>query len=282
MLFIKNLTNLTGDKIGLTMTSGEEISVALKIADTEPVTLTKSKIQSILSNLRKSFEYIGTTTNHLEKGEVVDVISTEIMSNKVTELNFFSKETKTVFTETSELPVVIGEYDADTANDKHFPRDMIVFIVPNGENDDYKLIIDERNLGAPVLIKDIGEYRIIGVFSKYPIWANLKFPAYMYIKNGNDNIAGFKLGSTTNKKLTKNSPIEVNVTEAVDYLNESFRIIKERKSQNDSKKHDNNKPGQGSGKKFTKGQKPNNGRTNIPSKFRNGKGTRETNGRKYR
>lgn len=286
MLFIKNLTKLSGDKIKLTMTMGDEISVALKIADTEPVTLAKSRVQGILTNLRKSFEYIGTTTKHLEKDE--NSLSTEIMSNKVTELGFFTKEIKTVFTEVVNFPVIIGEYDKDIAGDKHFPRDMILFIVPN-DGEHFELVVDERNLGAKTITQDIGEYRLIGVFTKWPIWAKLKFPAYMYIKNHETEavVAAFKLGFKTDKKLTKNCIIDVDINEAVDYLDESFRIMKEKKSkQGNVVTHDtygkanNNQQKQGFGKKFNKDQTSNKNRTGVPAKYKNGNSTKPGNGNK--
>lgn len=287
MLFIKNLTKLSGSEIGLTMTTGNEISVELKIADAEPVTLAKSKVQDILVNLKKSFEYIGTTTNHLDKTE--NVTTTELMSNKITELGFFAKGIKTVFTEATSFPVTIGEYDKEAMGDKHFPRDMILFILPNGENDDYKLVIDERNLGAATIVKNVGEYRLIGVFSKWPIWSKLRFPAYMYIQGGDSAVvSAFKLGSKTDKKLTKNCLIEVTIQEAVDYLDESFRIMNERRSQNSSgvdrrNKASYNKPNQTSDKKFEKNpDSSNRGRAGVPSKFKNGNSTRLSNKNKNR
>ena len=228
MLFIKNLTNLDGSEIEVGLTgNGKEVSVSLTIAKESPITLAKSTVEGVASALKKSVEYIGG---------IVDVLKTDgtttttcLMSKKATELNFLVKDTKTVLKETKEFPVTIGTYDEkDEVDNVHYPRDMILFIVPtmvDGVKKDYSLVVDRRNLGAATVTKDIGDYRVIGMFVNCPIWMRLKFPAYAYIKGEKDEVLGaIKLGYKTEKKVTRNQVHDVDAKEAVDYLAESFRI----------------------------------------------------------
>lgn len=251
MLFIKNLTKLAGSDIRIAMKTGTEITVSLTIAEEAPIILVKSAIEGITSNLKKSFEYIGNAVGVLDKDDTT--VSTQLLSNKVTELGFLVKDAKAVFKDTKEFPVTIGIYDEkDQAEDSHYPRDMIVFIVPrversetpgtSGVEKDYTLVVDRRNIGCPTIVHDIGDYRIIGMFVKWPIWMRLKFPAYAYIKDEDDNaLAGIKLGYKTEKKMTRNQVIDVEVSEAVDYLTESFRILKENREKKGSNNKESNK-----------------------------------------
>lgn len=285
MLFIKNLTNLEGSEIEVSLTrNGDEVSVSLAIAKESPITLAKSTVEGVASTLKKSVEYIGG---------IVDVLKTDgattttcLLSKKATELNFLVKNTKTVLKETKDFPVAISAYDEkDQADDVHYPRDMILFIVPNvvdGVKKDYSLVVDRRNLGAATIVQDIGDYRIIGMFMKWPIWARLKFPAYAYIQGDKEEVLGaIKLGSKTEKKLTKNAIQDVDAKEAVDYLTESFRILKENRDKKEATtRQENNgrdrRPannGQQKQGNFNKGSEKNHGRVGFPSKFKSGNAT---------
>lgn len=290
MLFIKNLTNLDGSEIEVGLTgNGKEVSVSLTIAKESPITLAKSTVEGVASALKKSVEYIGG---------IVDVLKTDgtttttcLMSKKATELNFLVKDTKTVLKETKEFPVTIGTYDEkDEVDNVHYPRDMILFIVPrivrkpdcDGYAVDYSLVVDRRNLGAATVTKDIGDYRVIGMFVKWPIWMRLKFPAYAYIKGEKDEVLGaIKLGYKTEKKVTRNQVQDVDVKEAVDYLAESFRILKENRDKKEAAQGNNTKdrrPAFASrdikqpkaGNTSNKGADRNHGRVGFPSKFKSG------------
>ena len=239
MLFIKNLTKLGGSEIKINLAKEDGLStIALTIGNDEPVNLLSSSVEEIYPSFKKSIEYVGGITNNLEDND--GTLGTCLLDNKPTEVSFIVKDTKIVIKDTEFFPVVVDKYDEqDKDSDVHYPRDMILFIVPNAPEENYKIVVDKRNLGAPIIVKDTDNYRVIGLFVKWPIWMKLKFPAYAYIVNDNNNgeettpydnvIGAIKLGYKTEKKSTKNQIQDVDVKGAVDYLTESFRILRENR-----------------------------------------------------
>lgn len=234
MLFIKNLTNLSGSDIKITINKGDEISCSLSGLGTEqPVTLFKTEIQEILPNVLRSFNHITKATGVWEDSD--DNVSSVLLDNRITKLAFFAKGMRTVFTETTNFPLTISKYDQEIMGDKRLPKDAILFIVPkqvDGSDVNFKVNIDKRNLCVPVLVEEVGDYKILGVFPKWMIWANLKFPAYICITNEDtdETIAAFKLGHTNKHNIVLNCVIDVDdVNEAAEYLKESARILEEKK-----------------------------------------------------
>ena len=250
MIFIKNcVKDLPSESVTLVMAEGEKVvTLDLNIVGEESVNLVKSSVAGVENSMRKSLEYIGDAVNYLDKTDNVTI--TNILDNKPTEVAFFVKGIKTVLTETDKFPNTISKYDEDDEATKknHYPRDMVVLIVPNeigGEEVDYTLVVDKRNLGANTNIVKREKYTLIIMYVKWPIWAKLKFPAYAYAKpiykdgRESDPYIAFKLGSFDNKKIQKNQIVNVDGKEAKDYLEESFRILRERKEKNNEKSGNN-------------------------------------------
>lgn len=235
MIFIKNCTtDLTGKDVTLTLEEKEKLStLSLTIKGEDPIQLVKSTVNGVAEAIRKSIKYIASITNSDETN------TSCILDNKESEIAFFVKGKRTVLKETSTLPNTIGEYDEVMDGDKHYPRDMIVMIVPNhngnGGKLTHKLVVDRRNLGASTQTIEGKEYSIIIMYVKYPIWSNLRFEAYAYIKTEKEDgdsvvTTAFKLGTSPNKNLAKNQIVDVDPKIAVDYLEESFRILREKKN----------------------------------------------------
>ena len=235
MIFIKNCTtDLTGKDVKLTLEEQEKVAkLSLTIKEEEPIALVKTAVNGVCEALRKSMKYIASITN----SDVSDTVS--ILDNKTSELAFFVKGKRTVLKETTTLPNTIGEYDEIMDGEKHYPRDMVVLIVPNYDENGgkltHRLISDRRNLGAPTQTVEREKYSIIIMYVKYPIWANLKFAAYAYVKTEKEDGStvvntAFQLGTSTNKNLSKNQVIDVDPKIAIDYLEESFRILREKKN----------------------------------------------------
>lgn len=269
MIFIKNLTKLNGSEIEIGLTeNGDGVSISLTIAKETSITLAKTTTEGVASTLRRSVERIGKLVDVLKvDGETT---STCLLDNKPTELNFVVKNSKVVIKKSDEFPVTIGKYEEeDEKNNVHYPRDLIVFIVNktvDGVDKDYRLVVDRRNLGAPIFTTDIGDFRIIAMPVKYPMWSRLKFPAYAYIKGNDDEVlTEIKLGFKQDRKITKNQVLEVEPNEAVDYLTETFRIMREKYNDGVKTRHytnggyndnrhsqrngNNNRPNNGRGRK---------------------------------
>lgn len=246
MIFIKNcVKDLPGENVTLVMTEeNDNITLDLNIRGEETVNLVKSSVPGVTTSMRRSLEYIGDAVNYLDKTDGVTI--TNILDNKPTEVAFFVKGIKTVLTETDKFPNTISKYEEenDLPKKNHHPRDMIVLIVPNeidGDEVNYTLVVDKRNLGANTNVVKREKYSLIMMYVKWPIWAKLKFPAYAYVrvdyKDDRESIpyAAFKLGSFDNKKIQKNQIIDVDGKEAKDFLEESFRILREKKEKNNDR-----------------------------------------------
>lgn len=242
MIFIKNFAKkLSSNDVRLELTTENgESRLDLCIAEENPIGLVKSSVQGVSESMKKSIGYIGNLTNYIEEAE--NKVSVNILDNKASEVAFFVKGAKTVIKDTSSLPNIIDVYDEIAENNKHYPRDVIAIIVPNKTDDgkelsDFSLVVDRRNLGAKTVTIYLNDYSVILMYVKWPIWAKLKFPAYAYVKavvaNDTDEkeyeeIGAFKLGSITNKKIQRNQVIDVDIKEAKDYLDESFKILREK------------------------------------------------------
>lgn len=249
MLFIKNLTNLKGSQIKLNLhQGGEESYISISVDNSPELALLRTGLKGIAQSFKKSIERIGGIVNELITND--NVISTCILDNKPTEVNYGLKGTITVLKSTTEFPANIDTVEADETTKVHFPKDMIIFIVPKtveGVDKTYRLVVDKRNLSSPIMTEEIGDYRIIAMSIKWAVWMKLKYPAYAYVKDNDDNVIySIKLGYKVENKLTKNQLVEVDNKEAVDYLTETFRLLAER----NEKKNDNHN------KSFNK--KPNN------------------------
>lgn len=245
MLFIKNLTNLEGSEFRVILEEREDIStISIKIADNDPVAVLSSEMEGVYKSLKKSMDYV----NNILGAPSEDTVECCLLSNKPTEINFLVKDTKTVIKDSELFPVEVGSYEEEDAKaNVHYPRDMILFIAPNGEDDDCQLVVDRRNLGAPIITKDIGDYRIIALFVKWPIWMRLKFPAYAYVENKHtdsqdkesytkDIMGPIKLGFKTEKKIIRNQVQDVDGKEAFEYLSESFRLLREAHEKKEAEK----------------------------------------------
>lgn len=258
MIFIKNyVENLKGADVRISaLKEGNKTTVSLS-TETDKVDLAVSEVEGVYESIRNSVKYIRDIT---KDDALVDenFISTPILDKKATEIAFFLKGTKMVLSDTIDLPNTIGIYEENPDNKKHYPRDMIVFLVPNtvdGKKSEVSIVMDKRNLGGDVIIYDMKDFSILCMYFKWPIWANLKFPAYVYLTLTVDGETtpwkAFKLGSSTcnlknsKKTMIKNQIIDVEVNEAKDYLDESFRIMEEKaaeRKQNEKPRKKYNKP----------------------------------------
>lgn len=240
MVFIKNYSDLNDIKIVME-DEKESVTVSLECGE-ERVPLVKSDIMQVKETIKKSIKYISDITGKSEsKFEgAKKVTSTNILDNKPSEITFFAKGAKTVITGLDELPNKITYFDS-TSN-KKYPRDMVVMVVPNNvevpnssekKKARHSLVADRRNLGAKTLYVPLKDYTVIVAYIKWPIWSNLKYPAYFYIESsfGKDMAVitnAFKLGVSTNKNISKNKIFDVDPAEAVSYLDETFKKLKER------------------------------------------------------
>lgn len=274
MLFIKNLTSLESSKIRVALHQNkEDTQVSLTVDKCPELIVLQTKVNGICESILRSINHIGNTTNQLVTED--NVTGTCLMDKKITEINFGMKGTRTVLKSTKELPATIDVYETDGEAKEHFPRDLVIFILPkkvDGVEKSHRLIIDRRNLSSPIITKDLGEYRIIAMSVKWAIWGKLKFPAYAYIKDNNNNVVGaFKLGFRVDNKISKNVLLEVDNNEAVDYLTESFRLLKEKRGEFDkkpfSKKFNNGNNGQG--KRPFNADRRNNDSRSLHSKYKN-------------
>lgn len=284
MIFIKNYVDeLAGENFNLSMeTSETEVCVKLNIDEEDEVTLICSDNKKIAPSIKSSLNYIASITNNVT--ETDNSFTTQILDNKPTEVAFFEKEKKIVLLDSGKFPVTVGEYDETTNPEKHYPRDMIVMICPKtyeGKDAKYFLVVDPRNIGTPVFIKDLSNCRIIAMCTKYPIWDKLKFPVYAYIKAKVDGeeipVSGFKLGSTkVSKTFFKNVIEEVDINTAKNYLDESLKTLKPRPKKkpynnNRSNNFKNNEPNSSYGNKsrHNNHSRTHDNRTGVPSKYGN-------------
>lgn len=279
MLFIKNYTSLEGEKFKVQLTKEENTcKVSLVIDENNSVDLitvagdeTTEKydiVGNVHSTIERSLKYISNITNVLSTED--NKMVTQLLDEDATEISFFVKNKKTVIKDTKALPAGIGLLDG--SEDKRFPRDMVAFILPkkdeNGNDVDFRLSIDSRNIGDSSIVEDLQDYRIIVAFIKYPIWANLKFPVYGLLTDdaSNEEKFAFKLGTRKGKSFVRNAIIDCDIKEASDYLAESAKARAEREKQgsrNRGNGNDRNRYNNNNGNRKSNNNNRNNGGKNY-------------------
>jgi hypothetical protein len=309
MIFIKNCTkNLSGEDFKLTLEENPNNATLFLSIDGDEDTsdvfkIATTSIPEVVSSIKHSMDYIGKATNFELKdtmpdlvipGENVNYYHTHILSNKPTEISFFVKNTKTILKVEDDSTTEIGLYEESENEKNRYPRDMIALVLPNrisvdDENEEvsYEISVDSRNLGAPIKRLKSEDYTVILVFIRYPIWANFKFPAYICINYKYINkilpegerpkvnpYSAFKLGSINNKNLQKNQIIDVDYTEAHDYLENTFKELRERKANNNNNNRNNynrdgRRPHNNNGNfKYKNSSRPNNRNYNNNKRYK--------------
>jgi hypothetical protein len=257
MIFIKNFTNEEPNDIRLELKKTEEATqVNLYINASEAIPLVESKIPEVYDSMNHAFDYIRDAKNFSmereEEGSISKIVT--LLDNKPTEVGFHVKGVKTVLKkvdEESTYDAEIIKYEEEDEGKRHYPRDVIAFLLDNTIDgapvEEYQAVIDRRNLGAKTSILKTEKYTVILLYIKWPIWSKLKHPVYGYIKavmeDGtiNDTLpTAFKLGYSDNKITQRNQILFIDIKEAKDYLEESFRILRERKVERQSR--ENNRP----------------------------------------
>lgn len=246
MIFIKNCTKeLENRDVTLELTEkGTKVNFDIIVKrgtdESETFNIVTSELEGINESMVKAFDYIGNATNYLYEHSNEDgakVKDVPLLDNKPTEVGFYVAGVKTVLKSTDVLPATIEKYEEESETN-HYPRDMVVFILPNKVGDetvDYKLVVDRRNLGAPTMTSVGKNYTVLIMYVKWTIWSKLKFPAYAYIEPKFEDgrevepLIAFKLGFTSNKTIKRNQIIFVDNKEAKEYLIESFRILREKR-----------------------------------------------------
>lgn len=251
MIFIKNYTDLPKENIVVeTVTEGVDTSLTLTINGEETVELLITSVNGIKESLEQALTKIGTINNSVF--EDTDGIAVNILDNATTEIAFHTRGVKTVIDTGCKFPAVITKQD-EVDDETHYPRDMVVMIVPktiDGVATRMSLVVDKRNLGGKIETKQLTNYSVIVMYTKYPVWSKLRYPAYAYLtaenSEGKTPFRAFKLGSKVvtpaskkNQAITRNKIIDVDCQEAVDYLNDTFKALKE-KNNNGGKRNGNN------------------------------------------
>lgn len=257
MIFIKNFTKEASDDIRVELKKTEETTqLNLYINASEAIPLVESKIPEVFDSMNHAFDYIRDAKNYSmereEEGSVSKIVT--LLDNKPTEVGFHVKGVKTVLKKVDEESIYDAEiikYIEEDEGKRHYPRDVIAFLLDNTIDgapvEEYQAVIDRRNLGARTSILKTENYTVILLYIKWPIWSKLKHPVYGYIKavmaDGtiNDTLpTAFKLGYSDNKITQRNQIFFVDIKEAKDYLDESFRILREKKAERQSR--ENNRP----------------------------------------
>ena len=254
MLFIKNyLTKEHGIQFRV---CGKEVEGKTIISlnsinengEEDSLSILHSSVPDIFQSIKKSLNYIGKRTDSVVSED--GYVSTQLLDNTATEVAFYVKTLKTIIVPSKDentvfdLPIEIKSIEEDQLKKenttKHYPRDMIAIIVPTSKGENaYELICDERNLAEPacVCVSPAG-YAVIIMLVRYPIWGNLKFPAYTCVKVDGEEIGAFKLGSRIENKISKNKIENVDFSEAKEFLDETFRI----KAEKEATKNKHNRP----------------------------------------
>lgn len=267
MIFIKNYTDLPKENIVVeTVTEGIDTLLSLTINGEETVELLTTSVKGIKESLEQALTKIGTINNCVF--ENTDGVAVTILDNTTTEISYHTKEAKTAIDTGCKFPSMIvnrEEVDGET----HYPRDMIVMIVPKVIDNvatRMSLVVDKRNLGGKIETKQLTDYSVIVMYTKYPVWSKLKYPAYAYLtaenSEGKTPFRAFKLGSkvvtpaSKNKQaITRNKIIDVDCQEAVDYLNDTFRALKEKNSNGGRRNGNNPNRGNNTRKPFNNGDR---------------------------
>lgn len=240
MLFIKNYAQKSeNEKFEVSMEHyGEDnVIVSLNLPGANSVPILTSTVPGLGTSIKRSIEFIGKKTASLTKEE--QYMSAALLADVPTEVAFFVKDKKIALVEGKDpeaiLPIVVDPVEEQNEEDdkpkKRYPRDMIVLICPK-KDVQARLEYDSRNLvGAPIIATIGEEYQIILAMVKWPTWSNLKFPVYMCVSYGDDAIGAFKLGSRVENKVNKNQVEDADIETAREYLNESAKIMSEKKKQ---------------------------------------------------
>lgn len=256
MIFIKNYTDLPKENIVVeAVTQGVDTFLTLTINGEETVELLTTSVKGIKESLERAITKIGTINNCVFEND--NGVAATILDNTTTEIAFHTRETKTVIDTGCKFPAIIAKQE-EVDGETHYPRDMIVMIVPkriDGDDIRMSLVVDKRNLGGKIETKQLTDYSVIVMYTKYPVWSKLKYPAYAYLtaenSEGKTPFRAFKLGSKVvtpaskkNQAITRNKIIDVDCQEAVDYLNDTFKALKE-KNNNGGKRNGNNNASRG-------------------------------------
>ena len=238
MLFINNLISekttvsieTTDNKTIVNLTIGEEVIPVLSTENTE----LEPSIRKSIAQLNRANEAPGDNEN--------DSIA-NIYDNRDTfaSVSFYLPgKTKTVLVPQEDehgkmiMPVRIESVSEEEFNEnrtsKHYPRDMVLIVVPNTEENVFTCGFDERNVVYPMSYVNIGAYTLIALLIKWPTWSSLKYPACGYIQSGEDTIAGFKLSFVNMKKTTRNVVEKINPKIAYDTVKEAERIREEKRN----------------------------------------------------
>lgn len=247
MLFIKNFAESVGlqnEDLKIVVTEkGSSMRLSLE-TEVGAVDLLTSELEGLSESIKHSISVINKKHNKTSNTEVA-------LCSDFTELAFYSKAMKTVLVSgtnahgkrvyniPTEIEGLSDEEFSANVNKNHYPRDIIVLVVPEDTDDkSYRCVCDKRNLEAPIVTKsvpEIGPYKLICLVTKWPGWAYLKFPAYAYITTGDqlsDVVGAFKLSflktgkSLRNKNVmaTRNHLEFVDYQVAFDFISESRRI----------------------------------------------------------
>ena len=240
MIFIKNFTESEGNafKLALTQESGVS-SLSITLPDEVTVSLLKSTVTGVYSSMKKSLEHVGKKVHNIAKdGHENDRrVTTQLLDKIPTEVFFYVKDRKIALVRNSDKEVgslndidtgievnIVPEEDAD----KRFPRDIIAMIVPKRKDAGARLEYDPRNLvGKPIIVTD-DDYQIILAVTKWPVWANLKFPVYLAITDSEGIIGAIQLSSKTENGVARNQIIDADTEAATNYLQESKKIMEEK------------------------------------------------------
>lgn len=243
MLFIRNLTDEANSDFAVCMTKTDEtVGLRLFLPNEEEITILTSSVPDIDQSIKRSIEHIGKNTDTL--CETASGLSCSL-AEKPTEVAFYVKgERIGIVADDETLPVNVEVIPEKTSDEKQrrYPRDMVLFICERDAENDVVLNVDNRNLVGKPIVASTEKYQFVLAMIKWPIWNNLRFPVYMYMTQGEKEFGATQLGSRTENKITKNQlDIDVEVSEAKSYLEESARIMAERAEQ--AKRHNNENGG---------------------------------------
>ncbi len=255
MIFIKNLTSFEGKDFALTLTQNSgALTLSIGLPNKAVVDLLKSNVEGVYGSMKKSLENIGKKTHNLSKNGQGDgkTVTTQLLDKYPTEVTFYVKDKKIALNRPKAEPWIPVDINIvpDADMDKRFPRDIIAMIVPKRTEDGAKLEYDPRNLIGKPIIATAEDYQVIMAMIKWPIWSNLKFPVYLSIVDSEDAIGSIQLSSKTENNVTRNQIVDTDNDTALDYLQESKKIMEEKmETARNQKQQDRNKKFNGNQKK---------------------------------
>lgn len=255
MIFIKNLTNSEGKEFALTLTQkSDALTLSIGLPNKAVVDLLASGIEGIYGSMKKALENIGKKTHNFKKngqnGE--KAITTQLLDKYPTEIAFYVKDKKITLNRLGDEPWIPVSIDLvpETDNNRRFPRDIIALIIPKRTEDGARLEYDPRNLVGKPIIATAEDYQVILAMVKWPIWANLKFPIYLSVVDSEGTIGSIQLSSKTENDVTKNQVVDADDSTALEYLQESKKIMEEKmETARSQRQQDRNKKFNGNQKK---------------------------------